>query len=204
MAESFGLPKPAGALVNSVEKGGPADKAGVEPGDIILQFDGKTVDQMRHLPRLVADTDVGKTVPVKLWRNGNEMTLKVEVGALKDEDEEKQASGPSEDKGKGGESVGELGITVSAIDAQARDRFNLGDDAQGLVVTDVDPDGPAAEQGLRPGETIVEIGQEKISTPAQLAEKVKAAKEAGRKSVLLLVEGEGGLRFVAIRLAAKG
>jgi serine protease Do len=205
IAEALGLSEPTGALVASVIAGGPAEKAKIKDGDVILEFDGKPVDQMRRLPRVVADTEVGKTVPVKIWRAGKEMTLKVEVGALKEEDEEKQASAPSSgEKGKSGETIDELGVTVAAIDPQLRDRFDLGEDAKGLVVTDVNPEGPAAEQGLRPGETIVEIGQENVSTPAQLAAKVKAAKELGRKSVLLLVEGEGGLRFVAIRLTAKG
>ncbi|MFO1154780.1 MAG: DegQ family serine endoprotease [Rhodospirillales bacterium] len=205
IAEALGLSSPTGALVASVIPGGPAEKAKIKDGDVILEFDGKPVDQMRRLPRAVADTEVGKTVPVKIWRAGKEMTLKVEVAALKEEDEEKQAAAPqSGEKSKGGESIDDLGVTVAAIDAQMRDRFDLGDDAKGLVVTEVNPDGPAAEQGLRPGETIVEIGQENVSTPAQLAEKVKAAKGLGRKSVLLLVEGEGGLRFVAVRIGAKG
>ncbi len=205
IAEALGLSEPTGALVASVIPDGPAEKAKIKDGDVILEFDGKPVDQMRRLPRLVADTEVGKTVPVKIWRSGKEMTLKVEVGALKEEEEQKLASAPqSGEKGKGGQSIDELGVTVAAIDPQLRDRFELGEDAKGLVVTEVNPDGPAAEQGLRPGETIVEIGQENVSTPAELAEKVKTAKEQGRKSVLLLVEGEGGLRFVAIRLTAKG
>ncbi len=205
IAEALGLKEATGALVASVISGGPAEKAKIKDGDVILEFDGTPVNQMRRLPRIVADTEVGKTVPVKIWRNGKEMTLKVEVGALKEEEEEKQASAPQQgEKGKGGEFIDELGVTVAAIDPQLRDRYDLGEDAKGLVVTDVNPDGPGAEQGLRPGETIVEIGQEKISSPAQLTAKVKAAKEAGRKSVLLLVEGEGGMRFVAIRLATKG
>jgi serine protease Do len=205
IAEALGLSEPTGALVASVIAGGPAEKAKIKDGDVILEFDGKPVDQMRRLPRVVADTEVGKTVPVKIWRAGKEMTLKVEVGALKEEDEEKQAAvPPSGEKGKSGETIDELGVTVAALDPQLRDRFDLGEDAKGVVVTDVNPEGPAAEQGLRPGETIVEIGQENVSTPAQLAAKVKAAKELGRKSVLLLVEGDGGLRFVAIRLTAKG
>ena len=205
IAEALGLEEPTGALVASVIPGGPAEKAKIKDGDVILEFDGKPVDQMRRLPRVVADTEVGKTVLVKIWRAGKEMTLKVEVAAMKEEEEEKQASAPqSGEKGKTGETIAELGVTVAPIDPQLRDRYDLGADAKGLVVTNVDPDGRAAEQGLRTGETIVEIGQENVTTPAQLAAKVKAAKEAGRKSVLLLVEGEGGLRFVAIRLAAKG
>jgi periplasmic serine protease, Do/DeqQ family len=204
IAEALGLKEAAGALVASVIPGGPAAKAKLKDGDVILEFDGKPVTQMRRLPRIVADTQVGKTVPIKVWRNGKELLLTVEVGVLTEE-EEKQASGAkAEEKPADSVSIPGLGLSVVAIDDKARERFDLGDDAKGVVVTTIDSDGPASDQGIRPGEVIVEIGQEGVTTPAQLAEKVTAAKENGRKSVLLLVEGQGGLRFVAIRLPAKG
>jgi serine protease Do len=204
IAEALGLKEPTGALVASVIPGGPAEKAKIKDGDVILEFDGKPVNQMRRLPRAVADTEVGKTVPVKIWRDGKEIMLKAEVGALKEDEEKTATPAPGGgDKPKAGETIADLGLTVAAIDAAARERFDLGAEAKGVVVTAVDADGPAADQGVRPGEVIVEIGQEEVTTAAQLADKVKAAKEAGRKSVLLLVEGQGGMRFVAIRLAAK-
>lgn len=204
IAEALGLKEAAGALVAGVIPGGPADDAKLKDGDVILEFDGKPITQMRRLPRLVADTEVGKTVPIKVWRDGKELALKVEVGVLREEEEKAASASKPQEKPAGSESVAALGLSVSSIDEKARERFDLGQDTKGVVVTNVDPSGPAADQGIRPGEVIVEIGQEEVSTPAQLIEKVKAAKESGRKSVLLLVEGQGGLRFVAIRLPAKG
>ena len=204
IAEALGLKEPVGALVAGVIPGGPAEKAKIKDGDVILEFDGKPITQMRRLPRLVADTEVGKVVPLKVWRDGKEISLKVEVAVL-DEHEEKAAStNKAPEKAMGSESIAGLGLSVAGIDDKARERFDLPDDAKGVVITSIDPAGPAADQSLHPGDLIVEIGQEEVKSPAELAEKVKVAKEGGRKSVLLLVEGQGGLRFVAIRLPAKG
>ena len=200
IAEALGLKEAAGALVAGVIPGGPAEKARLKDGDIILEFDGKPIGQMRRLPRLVADTEVGKTVPIKVWRDGRELSMKVEVGELKEAEEKLAAATPGTEKPSGGESVQDLDISVAAIDDRVRTRYGLEPDARGVVVTSVDPNGPAADQGVRVGDRIVEVAQEPVSTPAQLAAKIKAAKAAGRKAVLLLVEGEGGMRFVAIKL----
>ena len=199
IAEALGLKEAAGALVAGVIPGGPAEKARLKDGDIILEFDGKPIGQMRRLPRLVADTEVGKTVPIKVWREGRELSMKVEVGELKEAEEKLAAATPGTEKPSGGESVQDLDISVAAIDDRLRTRYGLEPDARGVVVTSVDPNGPAAEQGVRVGDRIVEVAQEPVSTPSQLAAKTKAAKAAGRKAVLLLVEGEGGMRFVAIK-----
>ena len=199
IAEALGLKEAAGALVAGVIPGGPAEKARLKDGDIILEFDGKPIGQMRRLPRLVADTEVGKTVPIKVWREGRELSMKVEVGELKEAEEKLAAATPGTEKPSGGESVQDLDISVAAIDDRLRTRYGLEPDARGVVVTSVDPNGPAAEQGVRVGDRIVEVAQEPVSTPSQLAAKIKAAKAAGRKAVLLLVEGEGGMRFVAIK-----
>ena len=201
IADALGLRETAGALVAGVIPGGPAEKARLKDGDIILEFDGKPVNQMRRLPRMVADTDVGKTVPIKVWRDGRELSMKVEIGELKESEEKLAAATPEKEKPSGGETIQDLGIGVAAIDDRVRDRYGLEADARGVIVTSVDPSGPAADQGVRAGDRVVEVAQEAVSTPAQLAGKVKAAKAAGRKAVLLLVEGEGGMRFVAIKLA---
>jgi serine protease Do len=148
---------------------------------------------------LVADTEVDKSVPIRVWRDGRELTMKVEVGELK-ESEETIAAAPGTSKPSGGETIQDLDIGVAAIDDRLRDRYGLEPDARGVIVTSVDPNGPAAEQGVRVGDRIVEVSQEAVSTPSQLAAKIKAAKSSGRKAVLLLVEGEGGMRFVAIKL----
>ena len=201
IADALGLKEAAGALVAGVIPGGPAEKARIKDGDIILEFDGKPIGQMRRLPRLVADTEVGRTVPIRVWREGRELSLKVEVGELKESEEKAALSTPGPEKPGGGERIEALGLSAAAIDDRTRDRYRLEEDARGVVVTSVDANGPAADQGIRVGDRIVEVAQEAVSTPAQLSAKVKAARSSGRKAVLLLVEGDGGIRFVAIKLA---
>lgn len=203
IADALGLKEAAGALVAGVIPGGPAEKAKLKDGDVITEFDGKPIGQMRRLPRLVADTEVGKTVPIKVWRDGRELTMKVEVGALDETEEKTAAATPGAQAPAGGESIAALGLGVAAVDQRTRERFELDEDARGVVITSVDPNGPAAEQGVRVGDRIVEIAQEPVSTPAQVSAKIKTAQSAGRKVILLLVDGESGMRFVAIKLGAE-
>ncbi len=200
IAETLGLAKSSGALVASVIEGGPAEKGKIEAGDVILKFDGKTVSAMRKLPRIVAETEVGKTVDVLVWRNNEEITLGVAVGELEEPEVEVAAK-----TSKGGSAktrtVKALGLTLSRVTEALKGRYKLDKTVKGVVVTEVREDGPAAEKGIRAGDVIVEVSQEEVVSPAKVAEKVKEAKKAGRKSVLLLLEGQGGLRFVALRIA---
>jgi len=203
IAETLGLKDAKGALVASVIKGGPAEAAKIEAGDVVLEFDGKEVNQMRRLPRIVAETDVGRTVDIVVWRNNKKLTLKVKVGEL--EAGEAQVAAQTPDGGPTAQKTADtkiqaLGMTVAALSDELRQKFDLADDAKGLVVTNVDDGGPAAEKGVRPGDLIVEVSQEDATSPARVAEVVESARKAGRKSVLLLIEGQGRLRFEAVRI----
>jgi serine protease Do len=200
IAETLGLEEATGALVASIIDGGPAQDADIRPGDVILEFDNKKVEQMRRLPRIVADTEVGQAVPVKVWRDKREISTKVTVGSL-DEGEKTVAArttGPEEPSAKA--NVESLGLSVASIDPRLREEYDLEKDTKGVVVTDVDPAGPAASKGIRPGDVIVEISQEEVGSPGDVAGKIEEAREAGRRLVLLLIEGEGGLRFVTVRI----
>jgi len=203
IAETLGLKDAKGALVASVIKDGPAEKGDIKAGDVILRFDGKEVPEMRKLPRIVAATDVNKTVDVVVWRNSDKMTLSVSVGEL-EEREAKVASRSrgGEKAGKAAEKIEALGLTVAEVTTDLRERYSLDKDAKGVVVTAVDEGGAAAEKGIRPGDVIAEISQEEVVTPADIVARIKDARKSGRKSVLLLVEGQGGLRFIAVRIAA--
>lgn len=202
IAETLGLKKAEGALVANVIEDSPAAKGGIKSGDVILEFDGKNVHDMRSLPRIVAETEVGKPVDVSIWREGKPATVKVAVGELKDDG--KQASseqGSGSSAGPGGElTIDELGLTLSPLTDKVRERFKLKADAKGVVVTKVEAEGPAGAKDIRPGDVIIEVSQEEISTPAEVRTKIAAAKKAGRKSVLLHLEGQNGLRFVAVRI----
>jgi serine protease Do len=200
IAESLGLDKARGALVASVNDNGPAQNAGIQPGDVILSFDGKQVNDMRHLPRLVAETTVGKTVPVTVWRKRQNETVQVAVGRL---DETEQVATKESPKSKTPKSdsptVTTLGLTLSNITPDLKDKFSLKDD-KGVVVVSVGNDSTAADKGLRPGDVIMEASQEEIKSAGQVVGKIDEAKRAGRKSILLLVERQGDLRFIALRL----
>jgi len=202
IAESLGLDEAAGALVASVIDDGPAADAKIEPGDVILKFDGKKVPQMRKLPRIVAETEVGKPVPVEIWRNNKMITLSVTVGRLRDEDKTKVASkgGSSRESEK---ALRSLGLTLSPITDSLRTRFKLAEDAKGVVVTSVAETSPSGEKGVRPGDLIVEVSQEEVTSPTDVIDKVDQARAAGRKSVLFLLETQAGLRFVALRIDGK-
>ncbi len=199
IAETLGLKDAEGALVANVIPGGPAEKAKVQPGDVILKFNDKKVDKMRSLPRIVADTEVGKSVPIEIWRNNKMITLKARVDEL-DNDTEVAARTPGDKKKRKESSVKKLGLKLSSITPRLREKYSLDKDAKGVIVTKVDANGPAAEKGIRPGDVIVEISQQEATGPSDVADKVAEAEKAGRKSVLLLLEGQGGLRFVALRI----
>ncbi len=202
IAESLGLEKASGALVASVTEKSPAEKGEIKAGDVILSFNGREVNEMRKLPRIVADTEIGHEVEVVVWRDGKKVITRVAVGELEEEKTESVASRESsEESGKAKEqSVASLGLTLMRIDSAARKRFELKAGSKGVVVTKVDPDGAAAEKGVRPGDVIVEVNQDLVKAPSEVVDRVKDARRAGRKSVLLLIEGQGGLRFIAVRI----
>jgi serine protease Do len=201
IAESLGLDKAHGALVASVNDKGPAQMAGIEPGDVILSFDGKDVDDMRRLPRLVAESPVNRTVPVTLWRKHTRTVVQVKVGRLEDSDQQVASSGDRPKKTLRTETaqVKTLGLTLSGITPELKDKYALGADAKGVVVIDVSPDSAAADK-VRAGDLIMEAAQEEVKDPQDLATRIDQAKKAGRKSILLLVQRQGDLRFVALRV----
>ena len=200
IAESLGLPETEGALVASVTPGGPAANAKILAGDVILQFDGKTIDKMRSLPRLVAETAIGKDAAVKLWRKGQEMNLSVVLGELP-EDEQLAELGPAQEAPSptAGATVDVLGITIASLGPEQRTQFSLPEDAKGVVITAVSEGSPAAEESLKAGDLIVEVGQEEVGSPPEVTARVNQAKEEGKKSILLLIDRQGDLRFVALR-----
>ncbi len=180
--------------------GGPAQLAGIQPGDVILTFDGKEVADMRHLPRIVAETAIDKAVKVTVWRKRKENALEVKVGEL-DESEQQAAVAPKQQvPSTPPASVKALGLSLSNLTPELREHFSLAEDTAGVVVTEVAQGSAAAEKGMRPGDVIVEVAQEEVKSAGQITAKIDEAKKAGRKSVLLLVDRQGDLRFVALKL----
>jgi len=203
IAESLGLKQPSGAMVAGVNDGGPADKAHIRNGDIILKFNNQEVKDMRHLPRLVAETPIGESVPVELWRDGKEQTLQATVAEMPEEPQQIAAKttekAPPTDKPT---DLSGLGMHISPITPEAREKFSLSADQKGVLITDVAPDSAAAQRGLHAGDVIVEVQQEQVSSPADVQERVDRIRKQNRKSVLILVQGQDGLHWVPLPLEA--
>jgi serine protease Do len=215
LAEAYSVKENTGALVASVTPESPAAKAGIQDGDIILKFDGKEVTTMRGLPRLVAQTPIGKDVDVEILRKGQKRNLKVAVGRLTEEDEPKTAAkGPrskdSKSKGKDKDKEKEkdtskpagralIGLVLAPLNDELRTKHKLGKDTKGVIVLEVDPASPAAEKGVKVGDVIVEAAQEAVTSIDDITKSIDKVKKAGRKAVLLRLEdGKGDLRFVAV------
>ncbi|MGI9395645.1 MAG: Do family serine endopeptidase [Boseongicola sp.] len=195
LAEGLGLEEARGALVTDVPEG-PALEAGIESGDVILSFDGVEVDDTRGLVQQVGTTEVGKEVRVLIFRGGETQTLRVTLGRR----EEAEAAVPASVNRDEPATTEFLGLTIAAMTDELREQLGLADDAGGLVVASVAEDSEAFEKGVRAGDVIIEAGQEKVATIGDLEGRIDAARDAGRKSLLLLVRREGDPRFVALSL----
>src|SRR5579862_2170805 len=190
LAQSFGLPKPEGALVASADKDGPAGKGGIERGDIVLSFNGHAVDDEHELPALVAQTPINQKVPVEVVRNGKHMTLEVTIGERK---EPQVASAKSETPG------GNWGMQVGDITPQIAQQFHL-EGVKGVVVQKVAPDSPSAEAGLQAGDVVLEVNHDKVAAVSDFVAKAKDA-QTKKKPALLLVQRGGATLYTVIKPA---
>jgi serine protease Do len=205
MVEALGLDKARGALVAKVVPGGPAEKAGIESGDVIVSLDGKPVATTNALTRAVAETPVGRTVNVEVMRKGKKRTVKATLGELetamasaKEEGKNGNANRPK--AGRNETELADLGLRVSPLTKELRQQHNIKDDVKGVVVTDVDPEGPAAKRDVRVGDVIIEVAQSEVRTPDDVTEMLKALKDAKRKVALLQIQRGGEPRFVPVPL----
>lgn len=192
VAQAIGLPKAEGAMVSGVEPDAPADKAGILPGDVILKFDGKPINRMSDLPRLVGQTKPGETVPVEVWRKGKPVKLKVTVAEIK---AEAQAEAPAAPKAKPVEAKTEvLGMKIVPVAAEAQKKLRI---KGGVQVSSVE--GPAAEAGIAEGDILLAVNDTDITSPEQFA-KVITGLAKGR-SVALMVRTGDQTRWVAVSSA---
>jgi serine protease Do len=201
IAESLSIKPARGALIAGVDDKGPAKPAGIEPGDVIVTFDGKAIKEMKDLPRAVADTAVGKAVDVVIVRKGKEETRKVTLGRLDDGEKPVEASVKSSTPENSDKLVTQkaLGLDLAALTKDLRTRFKIKDKVKGVVIVNVDGNSDAAEKRLSAGDVIVEVAQESVANAADVKNRVDQLKKDGKKSILLLVSnGAGELRFVAL------
>src|SRR5437762_3678901 len=163
IAESLNIKAARGALIADVEDKGPAEPAGIEPGDVVVKFDGKDIKEPKDLSRVVADTAVGKEVDVVLIRKGAEETKKVTLGRLEDTDKAVQASAKKDEPAEKPVTQKALGLDLATLSKDLRSRYKIKDNVKGVIITNVDGASDAAEKHLSPGEVIVEVAQEAVS-----------------------------------------
>ena len=214
-ANGIGVKDAKGAIVAQVAAGGPADKAGVKPGDLIVTFDGQPVPDMRSLPKIVALSSIGKTVKVDILRDGKPMTLMTTVARLEETAANEPKAGdpgaakpettPPAKPDTGNDAVADatLGLTLQTLSPELRSKLGIADKVDGVAVVAVDAKGAGAAKGIHANDVIVEITNEKVTTPADVAARIEAVRAAGRKSALILVsDPKGDIRFVAVPVEA--
>ena len=201
IAESLAMEKAIGALVAGISPDGPAEKAGFETGDVIIKFDGLEVPTMRDLPRMVANTAVGKSVEVLVLRKGEEVTLSVELGRL----EESEQSGDSDatvEEEKEEETKDVIGLSLSSITDELREEYKIEEEVNGVLITAVEPGSAAEEKRIGKGDIIVEVAQEAVTSPSEVADQIEKLKGQSRNAALLLLSNsKGDVRFVAVRIS---
>jgi serine protease Do len=185
LAKSFGLTAKKGVLVAQVVPGSPAEKAGIEQGDVIVEFDGKAVAESKDLPQIVASTPIGKSVDVKFWRNGKELNRQAKISATEESAEVSKT--PAHKK--------TLGIAVENLTPEMARRLRL-KNTTGVAVTQVEPGSPAAEAGIQSGDIIREVNRKPVKDADDLLQKVEQAKE--QSNILLLVQRGQNNLFAAV------
>lgn len=198
IAKGLGLESAKGALVASVVKGGPADKAGIRAGDVIVSVGGTAVDHVKELTRMVAEMQPNRDLPIEVLRNGKHETLQVRLGETPSDDATAVAAGsgaPSHESARG------LGIKLGALTAEMRQRLGVSEDVSGAVIVEVEPGSGAAQKGLRPGDIVVMVGQTPVASPEAAAKEVEREKSAGRETVLLRILRDGPAIFVPVPFA---
>ncbi len=201
IAESLSVKPARGALVAGIDDKGPAKPAGIEPGDVIVKFDGKDVKEMRDLPKIVADTPVGKDVEVVVIRKGKEEKKTVKLGRL--EDEKQAALNTKNDAVPDAKPVVKkaLGLDLANLTDDLRKKHNIKDKVKGVLITGVDANSPAAEKRLVPGMVIAEVQQQAVTNATELQQRIDKLKKDGKKAVVLLVVSpDGDPSFVALSL----
>ena len=203
IAEGFGRHTSDGALVGRLNEGGPAEKSGIKTGDIILRFNGQDVKDMSSLPRIVAGTAIGRNVPVVLWRDGKELALQASIGELPSDLQQASATPnrPAAPPTRTA-SISGIGVTLSPITDDLRSKYSLRPDQKGVVVTDVEEGGAIGSRGVKPGDVIIEVQQEPVTSPSDVQERVDRYRKQNRRTVLMLVQSGDGVRYIPVPLEA--
>ncbi|MDE2517209.1 MAG: DegQ family serine endoprotease [Rhodospirillales bacterium] len=201
IAESLGLPKAEGALVAGVNKDGPADRAHLRNGDVILTFNGEAVKDMHVLPRIVAEATVGEHVPLTVWRDGKAVTLQAVLAEKPDDTQQTAAAAPPPPPPapKSTDLTG-IGLAVAPITAETQAKFHLSKTQKGVVVTGVTDGSPAADRGVQPGDVVLEVQQQEVHNPADVAARIAEVRKDKRKVALFLIQRGEQMQWVPLAL----
>jgi serine protease Do len=202
IAEGFGLPNAHGAIITNITPNGPAAKAGMKNGDLVVGYDGKAVADSRALSRMVADTPIGKTTNIDVLRGGQKSSLKITIARLNESPMKpppgmKKAPPPKVASSK----LQRLGLALRLLDGNARNQYHIDPKVQGVVVANVDSGSPAEEKNIRTGDVIVAVHNQPVRSPDDVVKRVDADAKAGAKVVLLLINRDGALTYVALKLS---
>jgi serine protease Do len=197
IAASIGSKNAKGAIVASVSPGGPAAHAGFMPGDVVVALNGKGIDDSRDLTRRIAALPAGASATFTVVRNGGSKTLVAQIAAKKDD---QVASNNAPKKSAPPSTAEAMGLGLASVTPETRQAFNLDNNVNGVVITRVDPNSDAADKGVQPGDVLVSIANHAVRSPQDVKSGIAAAKAAGRDTVLVLITGQAGQRFVALKL----
>jgi len=206
MADSIGLPKAMGALILEASVGGPAAKAGIQAGDVITQFNGKDITEMRFLPRMVAETKIGSSAEVTYFRKGKSTTTSLKVGELDEADvaDEKEDKPDSDNGGKkysGSETF--LGMQLTPLNDSLRNELRLSKEVGGVVIVGIDNESPALRRGLKRGDVIVAVNGEAVAKASDVKKYFDTAKQSGRKFAMVKIARANELAFITLPVAEK-
>ncbi len=199
LTQGLGLKSSQGALISSVQEDSPAAAAGLKAGDVVLDFGGNAIASPKDLSRVVAETPHGTSVPVKIWRNNAEQKVEVKIAELKEDVASAAAPTGSGDVDSGADAVSALGATLAPVNDRTRQQFDLPDDANGVVIADLEQDSALAEQGVRPGDIIERVNDREVVGPSDVTKAIEQAHEARRDVVVFLIQHDGNDRFVAVQ-----
>ena len=203
IADSLGISANQGVVVSGVTEQGPAQKAGLQAGDIVLSFNRQPIDNTKNLSRLIAETKIGTPAPIEIWRSGQKQTLTVPIELMPEEtplSAAKETASDAAETPDNGESLNIIGFTVKEISPELAERYKLAPSTSGVVVTDILPNSDASRKGIKIGDIIVKIDKRNIIGESAFHEYVNDARRENNRPVLLAIQGQEALNFVAVKL----
>lgn len=203
IADSLGISANQGVVVSGITEQGPAQKAGLQAGDIVLSFNRQPIDNTKNLSRLIAETKIGTPAPIEIWRNGQKQTLTVPIELMPEEtplSAAKETASDAAETPDNGESLNIIGFTVKEISPELAERYKLAPSTSGVVVTDILPNSNASRKGIKIGDIIVKIDKRNIIGESAFHEYVNDARRENNRPVLLAIQGQEALHFVAVKL----